>query len=156
MSRMTANNESLTTCFLGAAGISAVVVDAAGSVRADQVASVKIGRGEIAFCCRRGQEQDLVAALGGAAGSQAEGVAYLREAARLLRIQLTYHAALVDRARAYIAGINDKLDQMQKTGDLRSFNQEFKARRQVEPALKYSDFLHAKKIGMVEAVAAAL
>lgn len=153
---MPSRDDILAGRFLETAGIAAIVVDAAGSVRADEVAIIKLRRGEIAFCCRRGQQRDLLAAVDGVAGSQAERVAYLREAARLLRIQLTDHAALVERARAYIAGINDKLDRMQKAGDLRSFNQEFKARRQVEPALKYSDFLHAKKIGMVEAVAAAL
>lgn len=150
---MAAHDDILANCFLRTAGIAAVVVDAAGRLRADEVASIKLGRGEIAFCCRRGQEQDLLAAVDDVAGSQAECLAYLRGAARRLRIQLTDHAALIERARAYIAGINEKLDQMQKAGDLRSFNQEFKARRQLEPALKYSDFVHAKKIVMVEAVA---
>jgi hypothetical protein len=75
----------------------------------------------------------------------------LEEIAELGGVGLTPHAVAIDRALAAVAAVNDTIDKMGSTGELK--NRAFKEARRVDPSLRYFDYLHARKAAMLEALA---
>jgi hypothetical protein len=49
--------------------------------------------------------------------------------------------------------VNERITELQRTGGLRDVNAEFKAARAAGKSARYRDFLHAKKLAMLEAIA---
>jgi hypothetical protein len=49
--------------------------------------------------------------------------------------------------------VNDRITELQRTGGLRDVNAEFKHARKAGTFVRYHDFLHTKKMAMVEAIA---
>jgi hypothetical protein len=54
---------------------------------------------------------------------------------------LTPHAIAVDRALEAVTAVNDTIDKMGSTGQLKAFNRAFKEARKVDPAIRYFDRL---------------
>ncbi|WFU44109.1 hypothetical protein QA640_17650 [Bradyrhizobium sp. CB82] len=57
------------------------------------------------------------------------------------------------RERAAVAHVNARLTAMKSKGELRELNQSFKEARAVDPSLRYSEFMEAKKAALLEALA---
>jgi hypothetical protein len=56
------------------------------------------------------------------------------------------------RSKAVVA-VNNTTDKMGSAGELREFNRAFKDARKVDPAIRYFDYIHARKAAMLEALA---
>jgi hypothetical protein len=60
--------------------------------------------------------------------------AKLEEPADRGGVGLTPHAVAIDRALAAVAAVNDTIDKMGSTGELKAFNRAFKEARRVDPS----------------------
>ncbi|OCK61510.1 hypothetical protein [Bradyrhizobium sp. LMTR 3] len=54
---------------------------------------------------------------------------------------------------AAVVAVNEAIDKMGATGELKAFNRAFKDARNVDPSIRYFDYLHARKASMLEAMA---
>lgn len=142
-------NELLAEYYLRAAGVAAVWIDADGNVGAHDVAWVEIEPDSIVYCCERGVHFTLAYRLyewkKEADVDQAAVAAKLEELADLGGVGLTPHEAAIDRAMAAVAAVNEAIDKMGSTGELRELNAAFKAARLGDPSVKYVDYLKARK-----------
>jgi hypothetical protein len=84
---------------------------------------------------------------------QAAIAAKLEELADLGGVGLTPHQTAVDRALEAVTAVNETIDKMGSTGELKAFNRAFKEARKVDPAIRYFDYIHAQKAAMLEALA---
>jgi hypothetical protein len=66
---------------------------------------------------------------------------------------LTPHETVIRRAFAAVQMVDDQIVELQRNGGMKELNREFKAARQAGAAARYQDFLHAKKLTMLEAIA---
>jgi hypothetical protein len=66
---------------------------------------------------------------------------------------LTPHAVAIDRALQAVTAVNDTIDKMGSTDEIKAFNRAFKQAREVGPAIRYFDYIHARKAAMLEALA---
>ena len=153
---MPTRNELLTDQFLKAAGIATVYVDAAGAIGASDAAGMFCPRDRIVLCCARGNHAKVaglaVARMRANAG-EAAALAAVREAAVELGIGLTPHETVIQRAVAAVETVSQKIADLQATGGMKELNAEFKAARKAGTFIRYHDFLHAKKMAMLEAIA---
>jgi hypothetical protein len=62
-------------------------------------------------------------------------------------------AAGITGVSADARGVTQKLAELQNAGGMKELNMAFKAARAAGPSLRYYDFIHAKKIAMLEAIA---
>lgn len=147
-------NERLADHFIKAAPIAAVYVDAAGGVSAFDVVGFEAPPNGVLLCCAAGKQVAIVAkaAIAPARGPDA-ALAALRAAAANAGVGLTPHRAVVRRALATVEMVNDRIRELQQTGSLRGVNAEFKAARAAGKSARYRDFLHAKKLAMLAAIA---
>jgi hypothetical protein len=79
--------------------------------------------------------------------------AKLEELADRGGVGLTPHAVAVERALKAVTVVNDTIDKMGSTGELKAFNRDFKEARRVDPSIRYFDYIHARKAAMLEALA---
>jgi len=49
--------------------------------------------------------------------------------------------------------VNLRIAELQKNGGMKELNAEFKAARKAGTVVRYQDFLHAKKMAMLQAIA---
>ena len=150
---MPTRNELLAEHYLKVAGIAAVSVDRAGAISAQPAASMEIPAVVVSFCCMSGDEARLARIAEGCRGNQAAVAAQLEQLAGDLRIGLTPHAVVVQRALAAVDAVNAAIERLQSTGGLSDINRAFKAARKEMPSLRYFDYLHAHKAAMLEALA---
>jgi hypothetical protein len=152
---MTAN-ERLADHFIKAAPIAAVYVDATGGIGAFDVVGLDAPPDGVLLCCAAGKQVAIVARAAARivpdCGPDA-ALAALRAAAANAGVGLTPHRAIVRRALATVEMVNDRITELQRTGGLRDVNAEFKAARAAGKGARYRDFLHAKKLAMLEAIA---
>jgi hypothetical protein len=80
-------------------------------------------------------------------GRGAGGAAFGR---RRLRRRTDAHQAVIQRAIAAAETVNQRMANLQKTGGVRDMNDEFKQAKKVGTVVRYQDFLHAKKMAMLE------
>jgi hypothetical protein len=66
---------------------------------------------------------------------------------------LTPHRTVIQRAFAAVETVNLRIADLQKAGGMRDMNAEFKAARKAGTFVRYHDFLHAKKIAMMDTIA---
>jgi hypothetical protein len=109
------------------------------------------------YCCERGNHFILAYRLyewkkAVIADPPAIG-AKLEELADRGGVGLTPHAVAINRALAAVAAVNDTIDKMGSTGELKAFNRAFKEGRRVDPSIRYFDYIHARKAAMLEALA---
>lgn len=151
-------NEQLAEYYLRAAGVAAVWIDPDGCIGAQENATFSLPDGRLAFCCPRGAhfvlayrlqlwKQDEVWVAVPAIVEKLQGLAELGG------VGLTPHPLAIERALQAVARVNQALDGMKATGHLKDLNAAFKASRKVDPSLRYHDFLHTHKAGMLEAIA---
>jgi hypothetical protein len=67
--------------------------------------------------------------------------------------RLTPLETVIQRALAAVETVNQRIADLQKTGGMKEMNAEFKAARKAGTVVRYHDFLHAKKLAMLEAIA---
>jgi hypothetical protein len=150
-------NEQLAEYYLRAAGVAAVWIDADGHVGAQDVASVEIDPDRTVYCCERGVHFTLAYRLyewkKGVDADASAIAAKLEELAELGGVGITPHQVALDRALAAVAAVNDTIDKMGSTGELKAFNRAFKEARRVDPTIRYFDYIHARKAAMLEALA---
>jgi hypothetical protein len=150
-------NEILAEYYLRAAGVAAVWIDAGGHVGAQDVASIENEPGRVIYCCKRGVHFTLAYRLyewkKAAIVDQSAIAAKLEELADRGGVGLTPHAVAIDRALEAVAAVNDTIDKMGSTGELKAFNRAFKDARKVDPGIRYFDYIHARKAAMLEALA---
>jgi hypothetical protein len=152
-------NEQLAEYYLRAAGVAAVWIDAEGHVGAQDVASAEIDPDRIVYCCERGVHFTLAYRLyewkKGLDADPPAIAAKLEELAELGGVGITPHQVALDRALAAVAAVNDTIDKMGSTGELKAFNRAFKQARAIDPTIKYEAYLQARKAAMLEALARA-
>lgn len=78
---MPTRNQLLTERYLGAAGVAAVTIDAAGTIGAANIVTIALRQGMVAFCCQAADIARLVALSRGLRGPQAAVAAQLDELA---------------------------------------------------------------------------
>ena len=108
------------------------------------------------LCCAAGKQVAIVAQAAARIAPEwgpDAALAALRAAAANAGVGLTPHRAVVRRALATVEMINGRITELQRTGGLRDVNAEFKAARAAGKGARYRDFLHAKKLAMLEAIA---
>lgn len=153
---MPTRNELLADHFLKSAGIAAVYADAAGAIGAVDIVGIDAPPGWVLLCCAPGKSIEIAtkAARVVARMDQADALAAVRAAAAGLGIlSLTPHETVILRALAAVAAVSLTIADMQRTGGMKEMNREFKAARKAGTVLRYHDFLHAKKLTMLEAIA---
>jgi hypothetical protein len=84
---------------------------------------------------------------------QAAALAAVREAAAELGIGLTPHETVIRRAFAAVQAVHETIADLQATGGMKEMNADFKEARKAGTAVRYQDFLHAKKMTMLDAIA---
>jgi hypothetical protein len=135
-------NELLAEYYLRAAGVAAVWIDAEGHVGAQDEASIDNAPGRIVYCCERGCHFILAYRLyewkKGVIADPPAIAPKLEELADRGGVGLTPHAVAIDRALAAVAAVNDTIDKMGSTGELKAFNPAFKESRKVDPATEIS------------------
>jgi hypothetical protein len=150
-------NELLAEYYLRAAGVAAVWIDATGHVGAQDVASIEHEPDRVIYCCERGHHFILAYRLyewkKAVEADQAAIADKLEEIAEHGGVGLTPHRTAVDRALEAVTAVNDTIDTMGSTGELKAFNRAFKDARKVDPAIRYFDYIHARKAAMLEALA---
>jgi hypothetical protein len=72
---------------------------------------------------------------------------------RGLRRRLTSHQTVIRRALAGVETVDQRIADLQKNGGMKDINAEVKAARKVRTVVRYHDFLHTKKLAMLEAIA---
>jgi hypothetical protein len=150
-------NELLAEYYLRAAGVAAVWIDVGGQVGAQDVASIENESGRIVYCCERGVHFTLAyhlyewkkAGHRRPAGDRGQARGARRSGRRRFDAACRGHRA----ALAAVAAVNETIDKMGSTGDLKAFNRAFKDARKVDPAIRYFDYIHARKAAMLEALA---
>ena len=153
---MPTRNELLADHFLRAAGIAAVYVDDAGTIGAVDVVGIDAPAGWVVLCCAAGKQIGIAtkaAARVAARTDQAAALAALRSVAADCGVGLTPHQAVIQRALAAVETVNQRMADLQKTGGMRDINAEFKQARKAGTFVRYHDFLHTKKLAMLEAIA---
>jgi hypothetical protein len=153
---MPTRNELLADHFLKAAGIAAVYADDAGAIGAVDIVGIDAPPGRIFLCCAPGKHIGIAtktAARVVVGMGQADALAAVREAAAELGIGLTPLETVIQRALAAVETVNQRIADLQKTGGMKEMNAEFKAARKAGTVVRYHDFLHAKKLAMLEAIA---
>jgi hypothetical protein len=69
-------------------------------------------------------------------------------------VGLRPHAVAIGRALAAVTAVNDTIDKMGLTGKLKAFNRALsKKPGGSNPTIRYFDYIHARKAGMLEALA---
>jgi hypothetical protein len=68
-------------------------------------------------------------------------------------VGLTPHQTIIQRALAAVEMVNQRIADLQKNGGMKELNAEFKAERKAVTIVRYHDFLNAKKMAMLEAIA---
>jgi hypothetical protein len=66
---------------------------------------------------------------------------------------LTPHETVIRRAFAAVQVVDDQITELQRNGGMKELNAEFKAARKAGEALRYRDYLHAKKLAILEGIA---
>jgi hypothetical protein len=150
-------NEILAEYYLRAAGVAAVWIDSGGHVGAQDVASIENDPDRIVYCCERGVHFTLAYRLyewkKAVIVDRLAITSKLEELADRGGVGLTPHPIAIERALAAVAAVNDTINKMGSTGQLRENNQAFKAARSVDPSLRYADYMEARKAAMLEALA---
>lgn len=143
--------------FLKAAGVAAIWIGLDGYIGADDLARVKSEPGRIVYCCPRGShfvlayrlqlwKQDQFAASAATIAQRLEELAF--EAG----VGLTKHSVATDRALQAVNAVEAKIEVLKQAGDMASVNAAFKAARAANPAIRFGDFMHAKKTELLEAL----
>jgi len=147
--------ERLADHFIRCAGIAGVYVDADGAIGAvDHVSLFGHPDGRVMFCCAAGNQLKVAAMANMRPGTgQPGGMKAVRAAAAALGIGLTGIDDVISRASAAVAAVSLTIADMQRTGGMKELNREFKAARAADPRLRYHDFLHDRKAGMLAALA---
>ena len=108
------------------------------------------------FCCARGNQAKVaglaVARMRANAG-RTSALAAVREAAAELGIGLTPHKLVIKRAFAAGQVVDDQIIELQRNGGMKELKPEFKAARKAGDVLRYQDFVHVKKLAMLEGIA---
>jgi len=155
---MSTRNERLVDHFLRAAGIVGIYVEPAKAgvlVGVLPAVSLDAAAGRCVLCCARVTYASHVLAcatpkLAGLGVSAA--VDEIVSVALGEGIGLTPLDTVISRARTAIHAVNEQIEAMRVGGGLRPINREFRdARARGEVAI-YADFLHSKKIAMLDAM----
>jgi hypothetical protein len=153
---MPTRNEILAYHFMKVTGIAAVYADAAGAIGPVDVIGIDAPPGSVLLCCAPGKQAAIAARAGARVtpgSGQAAALAALRSAAAELGIGLTPHETVIRRAFAAVQMVDDQIIELQRTGGMKELNAEFKVARKAGAVLRYQDFLHAKKMAMLEGIA---
>jgi hypothetical protein len=112
------------------------------------------GPGRLVYCCERGAHFILTYRLyewkKAVEADQAAIAAKLEELADRGGVGLTPHQTAVDRALDAVTAVNETIDKMGSTGELKAFNRAFKAARKADRDLRYVDYLESRKAEMLE------
>jgi hypothetical protein len=131
-------NELLAEYYLRAAGVAAVWIGVTGHVGVQDVASMENEPDRIVYCCKRGHRFVLAYRLyewkNAVEADQAAVAAKLEDIAELGGVGLTPHQTAVDRALEAVSVVNDTIDKMGSTAELKAFNRAFKEARKVVPS----------------------
>jgi hypothetical protein len=131
-------NELLAEYYLRAAGVAAVWIDAEGHGGAQDVASIENEPGRSVICCERGCNFVLAYRLyewkKAVIVDPPAIAAKLEELADRGGAGLTPQVVAVERALEGVAMVNDAVEGMSASGDLRERNQAFKEARSVAPS----------------------
>lgn len=160
MKSLPTRNERLADHYLRVTGIAGVYIEMRGfEPKVGWLPVVTVARppARTIFCVGRGNQALLVAmklheVLPQIADVPAAVVA-LRLAAAENGVGLTPHETVIDRANATVHEVNIRFEAMKTGWQLKSINRQFKAHRKAGGGGTYADFLHAKKVEALTALA---
>ncbi len=159
---MSTRNERLVDHYLRAIGIAGIYVEPAPagvSVGLVPVVTITAGTGRRILCCAREADASSILVLVKPALAGLDlpaAVAQITAVARDQGVGLTPLETVIGRARTAIHTVNDQIDAMRATGDLRQLNREFREARGRGEVMIYADFLHVRKEQMLFAIATGL
>jgi hypothetical protein len=106
--------------------------------------------GRVVYCCERGVHFTLAFRLyewkKAVVVDQLAIASKLEELADRGGVGLTPHAIAIERALAAVAAVNETIDKMGSTGELKAFNRAFKKARKVDP-IRYFDYTPCEESG---------
>ncbi|CAN5491211.1 hypothetical protein BH11PSE4_BH11PSE4_42820 [soil metagenome] len=148
--------EALLERYIQAAGVAAVSIDGTGAIGLVDAVGLNRPRNKLWLCCAAGEHRRLhEAATSGLSGKLAPTVAVdiVEATARALRISLTRHEDIVERAGVAVLTVEDRMHALQASGALQEFNRQFKRERQEGSNVSYRNFMHAKRLELIDAIA---
>lgn len=145
--------QTLADHYLRSASVAAIEIGAAGEVTVREVVTTEASAGCISLVCLAGDLQRLAGLAHQCRGDQAAVARQLRQLANDLYIGVSPHDLVVGRAFAAVNAVNAEFKRMQDSGQLREINRAFKAARAETPSLRYQDYLDARRLSAMEAMA---
>ncbi|MEH2482032.1 hypothetical protein V1282_005389 [Nitrobacteraceae bacterium AZCC 2146] len=153
---MPTQSEALVERYMRAAGVAAVSIDGTGAIGLVDVVGLDRPRDQFWLCCPAGVHRQLhqkaIAGLSGPVAPTA-AVGVVEATARAMRISLTPHEDIVERAGAAVLTVEQRMHDLQANGALKELNQRFKRERQEGSKVSYRNFMHAKRLELIEAIA---
>lgn len=141
-------SEKLADHYLEAAGIAAVCMTDEGEVRLLRIVTTAAAPGCLIVCTSSyGDAVNL------ARSQMLYGNMSIESRAAKMGIGITAHSDVVARALTAVLIVNNTINAAQCAGEMKSINERFKQERRINPSLRYTDFLHRHKAGMLEAMA---
>jgi hypothetical protein len=142
-------NERLADHYIEASGIAGIWIDdATGDTGGLHVVSIDRPLGRRIYCLASFSE-----AMALARQCYLYRDMTVEQRAEKMGIALTAHSDVIERANRAVDAVNATMKQWQDTGGMASINSAFKARRKIEPSLRYQDWLHRHKELMLETMA---
>lgn len=154
--QMNRSDRELAAHFIQMTGISALRINSSGSIKPVEASRILgAGSATVFFCCAPNNLAKILKATSDetAGTNQADAVASLLKIAQNLGISLTPHHTVISRAIAVVEKVHQTFEDMKRIGRLKDLNKQFAAERKAGLAGSYSEFVRAKKISILEAIA---
>lgn len=148
--------DRLADHFIRAVGVAAVYVDGDATIGASDAADMFGPADRMVLCCTPGSQIKVAARAAASlpAGSPpSAALAAVHAVAADAGIGLTPLSKVIQRAFAAVQVVETQIAEMQRSGDLKDLNRDFKAARLADPTLRYHDYLHGRKAALLEALA---
>ncbi|MGN6284518.1 MAG: hypothetical protein ACTHM2_05140 [Afipia sp.] len=149
-------DRELAASFLLAAGIASIGVDADGSIGPAEAHEVLDPTSDsIFFCCTPNNQARILDAIQHCRSveDKPQAVSLVLDAAQKFGIRLTPHQSVITRAKAVVDKVHQTFDDMKNARRLKDLNKQFAAERKAGNAGSYAEYVRAKKVRILEAIA---
>lgn len=138
--------------FLASSGIAAVWIDSNFTVGVLDVVTIKTD-GLLIYCCAPSESIFLAHLATLIQPSRRPVFLALEQMAQDAGIGITPHHIVVRRAMDAVRAVNDRIADMQRLGSLGDLNLQYRFAKKASPSLRYMDYLHGRKLAMIETLA---
>lgn len=141
-------------CFAGLAGVYLTEAGRTGKQKPLTIDAEEDGR-LVVWCMPKDQDDVIKIMKASTNRSYRETLDCIQRLADERGVGVTPHGVAVGRIFEVVNRIHYDFDRLNASGQLREFNRQFKDARAGDTTLRYLDFVHIKKLGMIEAIAIA-